>query len=212
MMKTQLLDLPNELFLFIFQYLKSSDLIEIFLPIESIRIQSLIQISISKVDISEKTKQWIEIYLSDLFFQQIIQTFRLQDKHVNLISNYFLTSNIQSMHILSSDWTTDILKEGIDYIRKYLKDLSITFTYPHGKGDIANYLFQSDTQLEYLNVNGRFLYFDNHDIKKCDSLKYLSIELEGVHRVFILVQNLPKLEELKVNFCIFSYIYISYQL
>lgn len=212
MMKTQLLDLPNELFLFIFQYLKSSDLIEIFLPIESIRIQSLIQISISKVDISEKTKQWIEIYLSDLFFQQIIQTLRLQDKHVNLISNYFLTSNIQSMHILSSDWTTDILKEGIDYIRKYLKDLSITFTYPHGKGDIANYLFQSDTQLEYLNVNGRFLYFDNHDIKKCDSLKYLSIELEGVHRVFILVQNLPKLEELKVNFCIFSYIYISYQL
>jgi hypothetical protein len=103
------------------------------------------------------------------------------------------------MHILSSDWTTDILKKGIDYLRQRLKRLSITFTYPHGKGDIASHLFQLNSQLEYLNVTGRFLYFDDHEINTCTLLTYLSIELEGIHRVFTLIEHLPRLQELKVN-------------
>lgn len=199
MTKTQLLDLPNELFAFIFQHLKSSNLIQAFSEVQSLRLRALIQPFISHLDISEENDQWIELYLPNLTIQQNILALRLQDKHINIIAKFFLSTDIQSMHIRCSDWTTDILKEGIDYLRQHLKRLSITFTYPHGKGDIADQLFQSDSQLEYLNVTGRFLYFDNHEINTCTLLTHLSIELEGMHRVFTLMENLPRLQELKVN-------------
>ncbi|CAF4356609.1 unnamed protein product, partial [Adineta steineri] len=55
-------------------------------------------------------------------------------------------------------------------------------------------------QYEYLNITGRFLYFDYDDINICTLLTYLSIELEGMHRVFALIEHLPNLQELKVKF------------
>ena len=199
MYKTRLLDLPNELLLFIFQYIKSSHLVQAFSQVQSARIQALIQPFIYNLDISNETDRWMKIYLPDLFAQQTIFTLRLQDKHLDFISKDLLNDDLQSMHILSSDWTTDLLKEEIGSLRQRLKKLSITFTYPHGKGDIANDLFQSDSELEYLNVSGRFLYFDIHDINTCIQLNYLSIELEGMYRVFMLIEHLPNLEELKVG-------------
>ena len=198
MIKTQLLDLPNELFAFIFQHFKTSHLVQVFSKIPSLRLQSLIQPHISHLDISEENDHWIEIYLPDLFLRQPILALRLQDKHISLISKYLFSTDIQSIHIVSSDWTTDILKEGIDQLHQRLKKLTITFTYPHGKGDIASHLFQSNSQLEYLNVTGRFLYFDNHEIHTCHRMTYLSIELEGIHRVFTLLEHLLQLQELKV--------------
>ncbi|CAF0994391.1 unnamed protein product [Adineta steineri] len=200
MIKTQLLDLPNELFLYIFQYIKSSHLVQIFSEIKSFRIQALIQSFISHVDISQESEQWIQTYVPNLFNQQNLIALRLQDKYLANISQYLSSSDIQSMHVISSDWTTDILKEGLDHIQQHIKQLWITFTYPHGKGDIANQLFQSDSQYEYLNITGRFLYFDYDDINICTLLTYLSIELEGMHRVFALIEHLPNLQELKVKF------------
>lgn len=200
MKKTQLLDLPNELFSFIFQHIKSSNLVEIFLDVPSSRIQALIQPFVSHLNISQESNQWMQTYLPNLFIQQNIIALRLQDKHISFISKYLLSTAIQSMHVINSDWSTDILKEGLDYLRQHLKQLSITFTYPHGKGDIANHLFQLDSQLEYLNITGRFLYFDYNEINTCILLTYLSIELEGMHRVFILIGHLPNLQELKVKF------------
>jgi hypothetical protein len=197
--KTQLLDLPNELFPFIFQYLNSADLVQAFFTIQSLRIRALIQPFISNLDISQKLDQWIETYLPDLFTQQSILSLRLQDKHITFISEYLLSSNIQSMNVINSDWTTEILNEGINHLRRYLKKLVITFTSSHGKGDIASQLFQSDSQLEHLNISGRFLYFDHTEIGTCLRLTHLSIELEGMYRVFILMEHLPNLKELKVN-------------
>jgi hypothetical protein len=199
MKQTQLFDLPNELFPFIFQHLKSTHLVQAFFKVQSLRIQALIQPFVSHLDISQETDQWIQIYLPHLFTQQSIIAIRLQDKHIDFISKYLLSTDIQSMHVVSSDWTTDILKEGIDYLRQRLKQLSITFTNPHGKGDIASHLFQSDSQLEQLIVTGRFLYFDHNEMNTCPRLTYLSIELEGIHRLFILIEHLPNLRELKVD-------------
>ncbi|CAF2799969.1 unnamed protein product [Rotaria sp. Silwood2] len=200
MTKTQLLDLPNELFPFIFQYLNSKNLMQAFSNVESLRIQTLIQPFLSHLDISQETDQWIQTYLPVLFNQQNIVAVRLQDKHINFIMKNLLLSKIQSMHIFSSDWSTDLLKEALNHFRQYLKQLSITFTCPHGKGDIASHLFQFDSQLEYLNITGRFLFFDNNEINACTRLTHLVIELEGMHRVFILIKHLPKLRQLKVKF------------
>ena len=205
MKQTRLLDLPNELFLFIFQHIKSADLVQAFFNIQSTRIQALIQPFIAHLDISEETDSWLETYLPDLLTGENIVALRLQDKHIVFVSKYLLLTNIQSMHVVSSDWTTDRLKQGIDHLRQRLKQLSITFTYSHGKGDIACHLFQSDSQLEYLNITGRFLYYDNHEINICTQLTYLSIELEGMYRVFILIEHLPNLQELKVNWIYFCF-------
>ncbi|CAF3822933.1 unnamed protein product [Rotaria sordida] len=200
MTKAQFLDLPNELFPFIFQYLNSTNLIKTFFNVESLRIQTLIQSFLSHLDISQETDQWIQTYLPILFNQYNIIALRLQDKHINLILKNFLLNKIQSIHLFSSDWNTDLLKEGLNHFRQCLKQLSITFTYPHGKGDIASHLFQCDCQLEHLNITGRFLFFDNNDINTCTRLTYLSIGLEGMYRVFILIKHLPNLEQLKVKF------------
>src|ERR1700722_4805226 len=98
MRKTQLLDLPNELFPYIFQHLKSSDIVQAFSEIQSHRIQALIHPFISHLDISQETDQWILTYLPNLFIQQNILALRLQDTHIDFISKYFLSTNIQSMH------------------------------------------------------------------------------------------------------------------
>ena len=200
-MKTNLFDLPNEIFILIFQYLKSTFLVQLFSDIQSIRVRTLIKSLLSHLDISQETDQWIQTYLPDLFNRQDIIALRLQDRHIAFVSSYLELTRIQSMHVISSDWNTDILKENLEHIRQYLQQLTITFTCPHGQGNIASYLFQSDSQLQYLNIIGRFQFFDNHEITtSCHRLTYLSIELEGMHRLFILMKHLPNLEHLKVSF------------
>ncbi|CAF2003217.1 unnamed protein product [Rotaria magnacalcarata] len=200
MTKTQLLDLPNELFPLIFQYLNSRNLIETFSNVQSNRIQILIQPFISHLDISQETNQWIQTYLPDILNQQNVVALRLHDKQITLLLQYVLLSKIQSMHIFDSHWSTDTLKQGLDQFGQRLKRLSITFTDPCGKGDLASHLFQRYCQLEYVNITGRSLFFDNNEISTCTKLTYLSIELEGMHRVFILMKNLPNLQQLKVKF------------
>ncbi|CAF4510454.1 unnamed protein product [Rotaria socialis] len=200
MTKTELLDLPNELFPLIFQYLNSKNLIQTFFNVQSNRIQILIQPFISHLDISQETNQWIQTYLPDILNQQNVLALRLHAKQITLILPYVLLSKIQSMHIFDSHWSTDTLKQGLDQFGQRLKRLSITFTDPYGQGDLASHLFQRYCQLEYVNITGRSLFFGTNEISTCTKLTYLSVELEGMHRVFILMQNLPNLQQLKVKF------------
>lgn len=209
MTKTHLLDLPNELFPFIFQYLNSTDLIEVFSDTQCLQMELLAKLFVSYLDISQKTDKWIHKYLPDLLRQQNIIALRLQDKHIALIYEYLPSSHLQSMHIFSSDWTTDALKQGLAHFRQHLKHLSITFKCLHGKGDIANYLFQSDCKLEYLTITGRFLFFDNKDISTCTQLTHLSIELEGMYRVFVLMKHLPNLQQLQVYLINYFLFYLT---
>ena len=58
---TSLLDLPNELFAVIFQYLRSIDTFRAFWNIQSRRIQDLIEPFIKALDISQESDQFIII-------------------------------------------------------------------------------------------------------------------------------------------------------
>lgn len=194
-----LFDLPNELFLSIFQHVPSTDLIEAFYPIESTRLQALIRSFITHLDISQRTDQWIDTYLPDLLSKHLVVALRLEDRQLASISAHLQSTDVQAMHILNSDWSTDILKEALDLVRQQLKHLFITFTYAHGQGDLAGHLFQSDSTIEVLAVTGRFLYFQKNQLNVCPRLKSLAIELEDMHRLFLLLQHLPNLEELKVR-------------
>ena len=200
MSTTNLFSLPNELFPYIFQYLSSSQLVELLIDIQSRRLQALIHSFITNLDISQQSDQWLQHYLPRILCNSNLNAFRLQDRHIPSFHNDLSSSNTQSIQVISSDWTTDLLKQGLDYIRQHhLKQLSIVFTCLHGKGDVANDLFRRDSQFQHLIVTGRFLYFDWNEIEQCDQLRSLSIELEGMHRVFMLIQNLPNLQELKVE-------------
>ncbi|CAF2759333.1 unnamed protein product [Rotaria sp. Silwood2] len=96
-------------------------LAQAFFKVQSLRIQTLIQPFVSHLDISDETDQWIQTYLRDLFAEQNIVTLHLQNKHIAVVSKYLLSIDIQSMHVVSSDWTTDILKEEIGHLRQSLK-------------------------------------------------------------------------------------------
>src|ERR1700734_976197 len=101
--KTLLLDLPNELFPFIFQYLRSIDILKSFSDIQSSRLQALIQQFITRLDISQESNEWVEIYLSNLFTKYKIIALRLKMKHLAFVSKYLLSTNIQSIQVINWD-------------------------------------------------------------------------------------------------------------
>jgi hypothetical protein len=199
MMKSHLLDLPNELFFSIFQHVPSIDLVDAFNPIPSCRLHRLIRPFLSHLDLSQRTNQWLDAYLPDLLTQQSTRAVRLDDRQLPCLTPHLSTIDIESMHIRHSDWTTDVLKQILAQLRQRLKHLCIKFTYAHGQGDIAGDLFQSDSSLEHVVVTGRFLYFHKSDLNISPRLTSLTIEIEDMRRLFLLLQYLPRLEQLKVT-------------
>ena len=199
-MVSQLLDLPNELFSFIFQHLTSAQLIQAFFHRDSSRLQALIEPFVAHLDISRETDLWLDTYLPELVRQYNIDALRLNDAQIPQIVDQLLVIDVPCLHILSSDWTTEMLKRAIDQLRGRVKKLWVTFVYSHGKGDIARHIFHSDSSLEYLSVVGRFLFFEPTEIETCTRLTHLTVQLEGMNRLFVLLEHLPNLEDLKVNF------------
>jgi hypothetical protein len=197
--KTLLLDLPNELFPFIFEYLRSIDILKAFSNIQCYRIQALIQPFIRKLDISQETDECIKNYLPNLFLQDGIIALRIQMKHLALISEYLLLpSSIQSVEVINWDHGFNFSNEIVCRLRQNLKRLSLKFA---ELGEIFHQdipLLKSDSQLEHLIINNCVLYYsDNLEI--CTRLTYLSVELQGIHPLFLFIQHLPNLQNLKVN-------------
>jgi hypothetical protein len=77
--KTQLLDLPNELLIFILQHLSTIELITTFSGLQSSRIQVLLKPFTSFLDISSENDLWIETFLPDALTRQRIDSLRYSD-------------------------------------------------------------------------------------------------------------------------------------
>ena len=200
-MKSHLFDLPNELFFQIFQHLSASELIESFFNLQSTRLRSLLSSFIVHLDLSDRPDHWLNEYLPRVLPEYSVESLRCEDRQINrLVDSFSAMDLLRSMEIRNSDWTTDLLKEALDRVRQRLKQLKIIFTSTHGQGDIAQHLFQSDASIEHLIVTGRFLYFQPNELNRTDRLKSLGIELEDMQHLFLLLQHLPQLEELKVKF------------
>lgn len=196
--KTLLLDLPNELFPFIFQYLRSIDILKTFYDCQSYRIQSLVQSYIKQLDISQESNEWIQVNLSDLFDRYEIIDLRLQMEHLTFITERILSTNIQSIEIMNWDYNFNFSQEIIDQLRLNLKKLLFIFPEQGENTDLATQLFRSDTQLESFILKQCVLcLFD--EIETCTRLTHLSVVLEGMSPVFILIKHLPNLRNLKVN-------------
>ncbi|CAF0809366.1 unnamed protein product [Rotaria sp. Silwood1] len=197
--KTSLFDLPNELFPCIFQYLSAIDLLKIFSDFESRRLQALIQPFIARLDISQESNEWIQNYLPNILTKNKIIALRLQMNHLVLISEHLLSTNIQSMQVTNWNVSIDFSEQIMAQLRRNLQKLSIVQPDDNEFSDLTSLLFRSDSQLKHLIIKDCVLYIFNGDIETCTRLTHLSIELEGMNPVFILIEHLPNLEELKVR-------------
>ncbi|CAF1569609.1 unnamed protein product [Rotaria magnacalcarata] len=197
--KTLLLDLPNELFPFIFQYLSAVDLLKIFADDKSHRFQTLIQPFISRLDISRESDEWVQNHLSNVLTQHEIVHLRLQSNHLTLIEEHLSSNHIQSMEMIDFDASNDNQKQILDRFSGKLKRLSFVQPGPYEYDNLASLLFRSDSQLERLTLLSYPLYFSVDDIEPCTRLTHLSIVSEGMSPVFVLIQYLPNLQNLKVT-------------
>ena len=197
--KTLLLDLPNELFPLIFQYLKALDILKAFVDFKSRRMQVLIRSFVSQLDISYESDEWIQHCLPNLFTKYEIIAVRVQIQHLTFIWKYLLSTNIQSMEVVSYYVTDRISEQVIGHMRRHLKKLSFVAPYCDEHTDLARLLFRFDSQLECLTMNNYVLYLSDDAIDTCPRLTHLSIELTGIHPLFILMEHLPNLQELKVS-------------
>ena len=125
MPKTQLLDLPNELFFFILQYLSSVEILTAFVGQQSHRIQALIQPFISSLDISKQDDQWIQTYLPEVLSQRRISDLCLQDRQMRFVSRYLPISDVQSIRVLTVGSTGKLSPKDFVEDYRYLKKLSI---------------------------------------------------------------------------------------
>jgi len=196
--KTLLLDLPNELFPFIFQYFRSIDIVKAFSDFQSRRIQALIQPFTTRLDISQESDEWIQIYLPNLFIKHEIIALRLQMKHLAFITEYLLSTSIQSIQVINWDFDFDFSEHIVGHLRRHLKNLLLVLSELGETSDLPIQLFRSDSQLEHLTIKNCVIYLYN-EIETCTRITHLSVELEGMHPVFILIEHLPNLQELKVN-------------
>ena len=198
-MKTLLLDLPNELFPFIFQYLSSIDVLKAFSDLTSRRLQALIQPFITRLDISQESDEWIQTSLTDVFTKHEIIALCVQMKHLSIIAEYLLSTNIESMQLIQWNYDFDIPEEVIGQLRRHLKKLVMTNLGTDESHELPRLLFQSDSQLKHLIIDDCALCVSDDMISTCTQLTHLSIEIEGMYGVFVLIEHLPNLQELKVK-------------
>lgn len=198
-LRSDLFDLPNELFLSIFEYLSSTDLIDAFAKIDSDRINGLLKSFVWYLDLTKRSHCWITLNLNNVLDNYSVDNIRVEDRQIDSIPMNFYTSEMRSLEIISRNRRTDHLKESLGKLRQNLDRLKIRFIWPDGQDDIVEHLFQSDSSLEELHVHGRFLYFTNQQIEVSNQLKILSIELEDIQALLSLMNYLPRLEDLKVR-------------
>ncbi len=125
MTTTQLLDLPNELFFLILEYLSPIEILTAFFDLQSYRIQALIQPFIYSLDISEQDDQWIQTYLPGILSQRRIRDLRLLDPQINFVSKYLSIGDVQSIRVIVLDSKDESLDKDLVDDCQCLKKLSI---------------------------------------------------------------------------------------
>ncbi|CAF4698422.1 unnamed protein product, partial [Rotaria sp. Silwood1] len=103
--------------------------------------------------------------------------------YLTFIFKYLLSNNIQSVHVINLNYDIDKEKQVLN-------------------GDLAIYLFQSDSQIKHITINDCTLYINNDDIGICTRLTHVSVVLEGMHPIKIrsqecIVQEPPNTKGIK---------------
>ncbi|CAF1907332.1 unnamed protein product [Rotaria magnacalcarata] len=206
-----LMSLANELFDFILIYLSPCDVVKSLTSINK-RLDLLIYPFIHRIDVSKKKPEWLKKHL--LSMKPLIT--HIQFNHKQLRSLFSTESKIHDQYqcLKSMIWDYKCCVNDrlfISYLNVFkTKSLSLTLNL-HSDGDdaidnnIAIVLLQNDSLIEELifTCKNRFslswFSFQPNILKLNQHLKRLTIKLHYIHDLFILIENLSKLEYLNVE-------------
>ena len=196
----RLVDLPSELLFLIFQYFTSIELLAIFTRLQCVRIEELLQSFISFVDISRETRVCIDRYLPYAITQCKIVRLRLQDKQINVVSKYLSSSDVQSMEVISLGSNDPIVEEDLFQLRGCLKELTIKILCSMERTIPAEDAFGDRRTNEVLRFSyaSRFFNQEKNSCANWPHLTHLCIDLDTIYDVFVILNHLPNLQNLKV--------------
>ena len=97
---TEFFDLADIPLRCIIQYLPIRERFMLFVHLPPSRIQSLLEIFISSVNIFNEDARWIDKYLSIALLEQKIVVLRLKDEQISSVSKYISHDGIQTMYLI----------------------------------------------------------------------------------------------------------------
>jgi hypothetical protein len=133
---TSLFELPNELFYHIFVYLRSDDLLRIFVKLRNRRFTALLHAYVRHLDLSSIT-------ITDFSIDRLLSNFPIVNHlHIKITLPYSPFSP-QQLHVLSQVKT---------FVFSYDNDKK-----PRRLSDVAQYLWHENSHVEHLSILNCFV-------------------------------------------------------
>jgi len=206
------MSLPNELFDLFLIYLSPCDIVQSLNNINK-RLNLLIYRFVHKIDVSKKKNQWLNKHF--LSIQPMVT--KLKFVHSQLQTLFPTTTTIPNQYpcLNSIIWNYEFGHDNhlcISYLNIFKTKLSSLTLNLHADDDetvhnnVVLLLLQNDSLIEQLIFTGSrtaFMWFSftPNTLKLNQHLKELTIKLHYLHDLFILIENLSKLEYLNVEVC-----------
>ncbi|CAF0749327.1 unnamed protein product [Didymodactylos carnosus] len=193
-------DLPNELYVFLFNYLKSSDIFRLFSGL-NYRFNQLIRRYLRHIDLSRLSDIQLTNYLP-LLDAESVHALKLNDNYIEHIFLYRNLNHVTLVNIINekSKWPqfVAVLKQ-FDYLKMiFVWDLCDD-TDEKCSSIICSNLFHPSCSLKELHLEHIYLTINENRIQPCLLLKRLLIGVRSDKDLHILMNNLPLIEYLKVN-------------
>ncbi|CAF1337064.1 unnamed protein product, partial [Didymodactylos carnosus] len=198
--------LPNELYDFIFLYLKSIDIIYSFFNLNH-HFNNLIYPFLCAIDLSNVDECTLKKYCRTILpkIHHHIKAIRVDDKNINAVFPLFLYSKIYPN--LESVFITEAKTDGkhLLYLKlfKQLLNLKIYFgTEQHDESvliESCSNLFQTGCGLQTLVFENVYVPINTHIIERCFSIRKLTIKVHCCDNVYVLLNNLPSIESVTID-------------
>ncbi|CAF4500316.1 unnamed protein product, partial [Didymodactylos carnosus] len=195
--------LPNELYDFIFLYLKSIDIIYSFFNLND-RFNNLIYPFLCAIDLSNVDEPSLEKYHQTILskVQHYIKAIKVDDKNVDSV--FPLSSYSKIYPNLESVFITNVENDAkyLSYLKQLL-NLKLYFNVQEDNETISNELcsnlFQSDCRVQTLVFDNVYLSINTYIIHPCFSIRNLTIQLHSLDNVYVLLNNLPSIEYIHID-------------
>ncbi|CAF1135812.1 unnamed protein product, partial [Didymodactylos carnosus] len=198
--------LPNELFDFIFLYLKSIDIIYSFFNLNR-RFNDLIYPFLCAIDLSNVDECYLNKYCRTILPQihHYIKAVKVDDKNLDSVFPLRLYSKIYPN--VESVFITKVEKDGkyLSYLKLFKQLINLKIYFGDGEynetvsNELCLNLFQSDCRLQTLFFDNVYVPINTHIIQLCFSIRKLTIKLHCFNNVYVLLNNLPSIEYVNIE-------------
>ncbi|CAF4248382.1 unnamed protein product, partial [Didymodactylos carnosus] len=198
--------LPNELFDFIFLYLKPIDIVYSFFNLNG-RFNNLVYPFICTIDLSNVDECTLNKYCQTILpkIHHYIKSIKVDDKNIGSVFPLWLYSKIYPN--LQSLFITIVEKDDkyLSYLKLFKQLLNLRICYGNGEDyktvshELCSNLFQSDCRLQTLYFQNIYVPINPHIIQRCVSIRKLIIKLHSFDSVYVLLNNLPSIESVNIH-------------